>query len=117
MLVFDATALVGLFNSHPTVFMLWQRADEGATEIVVPALAIVEAGATLKTSTTAWDRFLWMPTITVLPLGERAAVEIAGWSGTFAARHALWEARALDCPLVTQDPDLYGPGLADIQVV
>jgi hypothetical protein len=117
VLVFDATALVALFNSHPTVFMLWQRADEGATEIAVPALAIVEAGVVLETSTTAWDRFLWTGAISVLPLGERAAVEIASWSGTFAARHALWEALALDCPLVTQEPELYGPGLADIHVV
>jgi hypothetical protein len=117
VLVFDATALVALFNSHPTVFMLWQRADEGATEIAVPALAVVEAGSALRTSPTAWDRFLWTDAITVLPLGERAAVEIASWSGTFAARHSLWEARILDCPLVTTEPDLYGPGLADIQAV
>ncbi|WP_433054967.1 hypothetical protein [Dactylosporangium sp. CS-033363] len=48
---------------------------------------------------------------------ERAAVEISAWPGAYGARHALWEARALDCPLVTRQTELYAPGPTDIQAV
>lgn len=114
VLIFDATALVALFHSHPPVQALWKRADEGATELGFPALAIVEAATMLEAPATAWSSVLWPPAITVLPLDVTVAVEIGAWLGTFAARHALWEARHMDCPIVTRDAALYAPGSAVI---
>lgn len=107
MLVFDATSLVALFRAHPVVYTLWERADEGLVKLGFPALAVVEAGTVLKTHASAWDVFLLPETVTVLPLMERAAVEIADWPGTYAVRQTLWEALHMDCPIVTRDEGLY----------
>jgi hypothetical protein len=117
VLVFDATAIVALFQSHPIVYTLWEAADAGRQQIGLPVLAVVEAGGILETSPTAWDVFLVPETVNVLPLMERAALEMAGWPGSPAAKHALWEARHMDCPLVTRDPGLYAPGVADVRAV
>jgi hypothetical protein len=117
VLVFDATAIVALFRSHPIIYTLWEAADAGRQQIGLPVLAVVEAGTILETNPSAWDVFLDPETVNVLPLAERAGVEIAGWPGSFAARHALWEARHMDCPLVTRDPGLYAPGQVDVYAV
>lgn len=113
MFVFDATALAALFDAYPPVWALWRRADRGQTQLGFPVSAIIEAAQQLDAPVSAWDSILWPPTITALPLMERAAVEISTWKGTLAARHALWEARALNCPLVTCQADLYAPGRGD----
>jgi hypothetical protein len=117
VLVFDATALAALFDAYPPVWALWRTADQGLGQVAVPALAIVEAGTAVEAPASAWDPILWSRSITVLPLTERAAVETSAWQGTFGARHARWEARALGCPLITRQPELYVPGQADIQAV
>jgi hypothetical protein len=117
VLVFDATAIVAMFHSHPIVHTLWEAADAGRQQIGLPVLAVVEAGTILETTPTSWDLILSPETVTVLPLMERAGVEIAGWPGTPTARHALWEARHMDCPLVTCEPGLYVPGAADVRAV
>jgi hypothetical protein len=112
VLVFDATALEALFHGHQPLNALWHRADEGLIRLGFPALAVVEAGMALGASARDWDIVLWPPQVTVLPLDVTAAVEIASWSGTLAARHALWEALHMDCPIVTRDEGLYAPGVA-----
>jgi hypothetical protein len=117
VLVFDATALAALFDAYPPVWVLWRRADLDRAALGIPALAIVEAGTEVGAPATAWDSILWSKSINVLPLTERAAVEISAWQGTFGARHALWEARHLDCPLITRQPELYVAGQADIRAV
>jgi hypothetical protein len=117
VLVFDATALAALFDAYPPVWALWRTADQDLGRIGIPTLTIVEAGTAVDAPAYAWDSILWSHSVKVLPLGERAAVEISAWQGTFGARHALWEARALNCPLITRQPDLYVPGQADIQAV
>ena len=76
--------------------------------------AVAPCGADAEASASAWDAILWSQTITVLPLTERVAVEISAWTGTPAARHSLWEARAMNCPIVTRQPDLYAPGVVEI---
>lgn len=117
MLVFDATAIVGLFRSHPIIYTLWEAADAGRQQIVLPALAVVEAGGILETHPSAWDVFLEPGTVNVLPLTEDAAVEVAGWSGTPAAKHCLFEASRMGWPLVTCDPRLYTAGQVNLYVV
>ena len=117
MLVLDATALEALFHSHPPLWALLELADQGRARLGFPVLAVVEAGTALGASASAWEQFQWIETIDFLPLDEAVAVEISAWQGTFGARHALWEARHMGCPLVTRRPELYAPGQADIRAV
>jgi hypothetical protein len=118
VLVFDVTALEALFRSHPPVWTMWRRADTGRLDLGFPAAAIAEAADLLKTTASSWDAVLWPAAITVLPLNERVAVELAEYGGqSLGVRHALWEARAMDCRLVTRDPSLYAPGAAKLLVV
>jgi hypothetical protein len=117
VLVFDATALVALFHSHPPLWALLHRADQGLVSLGFPVLAVVEAGTALGATPSSWEQFQWIETIEFLRLDEAAAIEISSWQGTFGARHALWEARHMDCPLITRRPELYVPGQADIQAV
>jgi hypothetical protein len=116
-LVFDATALAAMFNSYPPLWALLQRADLGMVRLGFPALAIVEAGTMIGASASAWHPFLFISSISVLPLGQAPAIEIGSWSGTLGARHALWEARYIDCPLITRRPELYASDEAHIQAI
>ncbi|MFI5916189.1 hypothetical protein [Dactylosporangium sp. NPDC051541] len=117
MLVFDVTALEALFSSHPPVWALLRRADQGLVRLAFPALTLIEAGTVLGVSAAVWEPFLWIPAVTVPPLSAAAAIEISTWPGTPGMRHALWEARHRHCPLVTRRPELYAPETVDIQVV
>lgn len=117
MLVFDATALTALVDAHPPVWTWWKRADDGRVTLGFPATAVVEAGETAEVTANEWSALLWPQTVEVLPLGESAAVEIGRWSGTLAARQALWEARALGWTILTRDPRLYQPGVVSLLVV
>jgi hypothetical protein len=112
VLVFDATAIASVFSSYGPTWALWKRANDGRLDLVFPVCAIVEAAGQAKVRKSAWDLILWPPSIKVMPLEQSVAVEIGEWSGTFGARHALWEAMAMECPIVTRDPSLYG----DVQV-
>lgn len=117
MLVLDATAIEALFHSHPPLLALLHRADHEHVQLGFPVLAVVEAGTALGTTVSSWELYQWTPGIRFLPLEEAAAVDIACWQGGFGARHALWEARHMDCPLVTRQSELYVPGQADIRAV
>ncbi|WP_344509337.1 hypothetical protein [Dactylosporangium maewongense] len=118
MLVFDATALAALFDAYPPIWALWHRADHGHTQLGLPVAAIIEAGQMVEASVSAWEFILQSTGVTVLPLMERAAVEISAWSGvSLAARQSMWEAQALNCPLVTRDASLYTPGIVPIIVL
>lgn len=82
-----------------------------------PAIAIVEVGQSHEVTANQWSTLLWPTNVEILPLGESAAVEIGTWSGTLAARHTLWEARALGWTILTRDPNLYTPGVVPLLVV
>ena len=109
MFVLDATALVALFDAYEPIFALWRRADAEQVALGIPAASIVEASERAEIRASAWEPFLWSPTITVLPIGEAAAVQLGTWSGTLAARHSLWEATQLGWPILTRDGQLYAP--------
>jgi len=118
VLVLDVTAIEGLFHSHPPLWTMWKRADAERLELGLPAAAVVEAADLLGTTASSWDAILWPTSVSVLPLTERVAVEIGSYAGrSIGVRHALWEARAMDCRLVTRDPTLYAPGVAKLLVV
>jgi hypothetical protein len=42
-----------------------------------------------------------------LPLTEHAAIEVGRWPGSLSCRHAVHEAYALRCVVVTRDPGAY----------
>lgn len=107
MLVFDASAMVALFDAYKPVYNVWRNADRGHAVVAFPAAAMVEAGRQSEISETAWDPVLWSATVSVLPLGEAAATQIGTWSGSLAVRHAIWESRATGWPVLTRVPEQY----------
>jgi predicted nucleic acid-binding protein len=112
--VFDATALEALFHGYRPLSAILRRADQGLTRLGFPVLSVVEAGTALGASVAAWEMFQWIETIKFLPLEEVAAIEISSWPGTPGARHALWEARSVGCPIITCDAALYAQGQVTI---
>jgi hypothetical protein len=110
MFVLDASAMVALFDSYEPLRELWFRADSGEITLGFPAAAIVEAGERAGISPTAWDPVLWSTSMLVLPLGEAAAKRLGAWTGSHAARHAVWESNATGWPVLTCEPDQYGAG-------
>jgi hypothetical protein len=107
VLVFDATALDALIDAYQPVWTFWTLADDGLESVVVPALAILEVGEARDVSASQWESILWPAALNVIPLSETCAKEICGWRGPHAARQALWEARTLDCEILTRDERLY----------
>jgi predicted nucleic acid-binding protein len=104
--VFDASALVALFNGHPEAFRLVQRADSGDQTVLFPAAAIAEAGARLRARPSAWEVLQLGPSA-FTSLTAEIAVDVSDWPGDVATRHALWEALAVRGRLVTAEPDRY----------
>jgi hypothetical protein len=107
--ILDATALAALIDSYEPMFAVWHRADAEQVALGIPATSVVEAAEHTGIAASAWDAILWSPTITVLPLGQAAAVHLGTWSGTLAARHSLWESMQLGWPILTRDDRLYAP--------
>jgi hypothetical protein len=104
--VFDASALVALFGGHPKTLRLFQRAVAGQETILFPAAAVAEAGARLDARPSAWEVLqLGPPAFTSLT--PEIAVDVSGWSGDVATRHAVWEALAVRGDVVTAEPDRY----------
>ncbi len=111
MLVFDASAIVALFDAYTPVYNVWRTADRGLSALAFPSAAMVEAGRRAAISETAWDPVLWSPSISVLPLGEAAATQLGAWTGSLAMGHTIWESRATGWPVLTCIPEDYGDGV------
>jgi predicted nucleic acid-binding protein len=47
-LLFDASALVALFDAHDRVYALWVAAEESSVPVLLPATAIAEANRKLR---------------------------------------------------------------------
>lgn len=116
-LVLDASAIAALLDAHHLLLRYWQRADDGDLVIVLPALAVAEAGRARQIGVGAWEPLLQPERVRVVPLGETAAVEIGTWKGELPACHALWEAIHASGIIVTCQPGLYEPGRVALLVV
>jgi hypothetical protein len=73
-IVFDASALLALFEAEDTVFDLWYQAEKGQATVVFPAAAVAEGNVALRASYDAWSPVLWAKGVSVAPLDSSAAV-------------------------------------------
>jgi hypothetical protein len=106
--IFDASALIACFRAYQPVYRLLTRADAGEIQLVWPAAAIAEANAYLRASHTAWSALL-MGVVTCTELTEQAAVEVGLLCDRIATGHVVYEARATQGVVVTQEPSRYQP--------
>lgn len=104
--VFDASALIALFDGHPGAFDLNEEAEAGRLQVVFPAAAIAEANTFIRAGENAWAPLL-LGRVTCLPLTEHAAIAVGGWPGDLAVRHVVYEARAVRGDVVTRESYRY----------
>ncbi len=104
--VFDASALVALFDAHADLLLLVRMAEWGRITACLPTTCIAHAQQTVK-SLTGWECLFAAGNGRTVPLGETAAVEIGMWPGLLAVRHAVHEARSMDAEVVTCSPGDY----------
>jgi hypothetical protein len=116
--VFDATALVELFNSHPVAMKYWLDAENGLLSVVFPATAIAEANASLKATFNEWQSLLWEDVISVAPLNESSAVE-AGLQHRhdMATSHVTLEAQQIRGVVLTSVPANYAGGPVPVLII
>ena len=117
-IVYDASALVELFNANPTAFDLWNNAEVGGWPVVFPACAIAEANVSLNASYEAWHTVLWPYSTAVAPLDVSSAVE-AGLRHRhdLATSHVTHEAKQIGGVVLTASPDKYSGGLIRVLVI
>lgn len=120
-LIFDHTAIIALFRSHPAVYHYWTLADAGEVRIVLPAAAMADANRMLRAPWNAWEAMLFpnadVPgAVTVSPLDEHTAVE-AGLHGDVATGHVTYEARQIQGVVVTQARGAYQDWAVSVLVV
>lgn len=115
--VLDTSAIVALYNAHPTLLRLLNAAEAGTVDLYLPAVCVAAAGQTAGISESAWAPLQYTGGVRIMPLQESAAVEMSGWPGTVDARHAVWEARRLRGAVVTCEPGRYEGLRVDLSVV
>jgi hypothetical protein len=115
-IVYDATALLELFNAHPVAMRYWEEAGRTGLVVVFPAGAIAEANKSLKASYSAWTTVLWSDTAKVAPLDISSAVETGlNHRHDIATSHVAHEAQQISGLVLTASPDKYSGG--DIRVL
>jgi hypothetical protein len=120
-LIFDQTAIIALFRSHPGVYHYWTLADAGEARIVLPAAAVAEANRMLRAPWNAWEAVLFPNpdapgAVAVAPLDEHTAVE-AGQHGDVATGHVTYEARQIHGVVVTQAGGAYQESAVSLLVI
>src|SRR2546423_11264687 len=105
--VFDHTALVALFDAHPKALDLWRLADQGVTQLVMPAAAVAEANHLIGATHNAWSALLFPADVTVAPLDSAQAVDTGRRAGALAVRQVVHEAQAVVGGLITPAPWQY----------
>ena len=95
-----------LFDAYQPVDDFLTEADIGALRLVFPTVAIAEANTQLKASENAWTPIL-LSRVECLSLTLEIAITIGPWPGDLAARHVIYETRAVEGRVVTMEPDRY----------
>lgn len=115
--VLDSSSIFALFHGHPATMEMLEMAAAGERMLLLPAAAIARANEDLKAAYSAWDIILRTPNVHVMALDGSTAIEIGAWPGDLDARHAFYEAKAVQGIIVTRDPALYKPGDVPLLVV
>jgi hypothetical protein len=105
--VLDTSALIALFDAHPTIDKFWEAARDGELRLVVPSTAIAEATRATKADLNAWTPLLWPAEVRTIGLDAGVAIEIGPWPGELPTKHVLYEAIAVDGVAVTRKPEQY----------
>lgn len=116
VLVFDATAIVALLDSHPTILDMVERADKGWLSILVPACAVGEAVTEASASPTALDVLAFIGGVIPLDLTVQTAASFAGIPGDLATQQVIHTASTYFGDVVTNAPDLYPEGTVPLAV-
>jgi hypothetical protein len=115
--IFDASAIVALFQGHPEAGDFLAQAERGELPLTLPAVAIADANATIRGNFNTWEAVFLTPNVHAAELSEFTAIEIGTWPGGLQARQAMFEARETQGVVVTQNPDLYPPGAVALLVI
>jgi predicted nucleic acid-binding protein len=113
-LLFDASALVALFDAHDRVYALWAAAEESSVPVLLPATAIAEANRKLRATDAAWNAVLLGHNVAALDLTPATALAASRRGGDLAVAHASVEAGATGATIVTAHPDAYDPVLPTV---
>lgn len=105
--ILDASAIVALFESHPKLNELFDGAEQGRLNLLLPTTAIADAERKLRAGPGGWEPVLLTGGVRSLPLAEHTAIEVGQWPGDLAVRHAAHEAEALRAAVVTRKPGAY----------
>jgi hypothetical protein len=106
-LIFDATALVALFNGNERVSALWMAAEEVSAPVVLPTAAVAIANRKLKASDNAWSAILFGANVYALDLSMAAALGASRELGDLDVAHTSYEALATGGTIVTGTPKSY----------
>jgi hypothetical protein len=106
-LLFDASALISLFQANPRVYRLWLLAEKRGVPVLIPATAIAEANARLKATDEAWQAILEGERVVVLELTAATALGASRYRNGLAVAHAAYEAAATGASIVTASPFAY----------
>jgi hypothetical protein len=112
--VFDHTAITALFRGDMRAFEFWEAADAGQLTLILPAVAVVEANATIGGDSDTWRAILDAGHVVVTPLDESTAIELGTGVGTLVVRHVVREAAQTEGQIVTQAPWQYPLGTPPI---
>ena len=105
--VFDHTALIALFDGNDLAFQLWQDADRGATNLVLPATAVAEANHVIGGDSNAWQAVLFPRNVVVTPLDGSTAIGTGQLAGSLVVRQVIREAQQIRGAVVTRAPWQY----------
>jgi hypothetical protein len=108
--IFDHTAIVALFDGNRTAFELWQQADRGEANLVLPAAAVAEANHVLGGDSNTWQALLYPGHVVITPLDGLAAIGTGTLAGSLVVRHVVHEAQQVRGAIVTRAPWQYPAG-------
>jgi hypothetical protein len=119
--VLDASALVELMQGHPTMMQMAGDAAVGDVTAVVPALAVLEAQAAIRSAPALWEHLLGRHGLRDLELSTRTATYVGDLAGPRLERDPLhtpmvaeqmaaqvvYEAIQMNAVVTTRIPGIY----------